>query len=116
MPNRWQLVEPHYHLIFLSWLPRRLRTPYLKLSGKGRWYDCEPLTMVDLECRLAKARFAYSNVCIEAVKETLRIEKKTGLVRRLVERLPDAVLSKLRPVIPTLIYVLKRGENCPGSS
>jgi hypothetical protein len=27
VPNRWMLVEPHYRLAFLSWLPLAWRTP-----------------------------------------------------------------------------------------
>lgn len=36
------LTEPHYKLKFLSWSPRRWRSPYLRLMGKGTFYDCEP--------------------------------------------------------------------------
>ncbi len=35
VPNRWMLVEPHYRLAFLSWLPHAWRTPYLRAMGKG---------------------------------------------------------------------------------
>lgn len=30
VPNRWALVEPHYRLAFLSWVPRSLRSTYLR--------------------------------------------------------------------------------------
>ncbi|MDR1648103.1 MAG: class I SAM-dependent methyltransferase [Zoogloeaceae bacterium] len=32
VPNRWMLVEPHYRIAFLSWLPSSWRTPYLRWS------------------------------------------------------------------------------------
>ena len=48
VPNRWMLTEPHYRLKFLSWWPHGWRTPYLKLMGKGDFYDCEPLEMRQL--------------------------------------------------------------------
>ena len=35
VPNRWMVVEPHYRIAFLSWLPRGWRSPYLRLLGKG---------------------------------------------------------------------------------
>lgn len=44
-PNRWMLTEPHHRLNFFSWWPRRLRSPYLRMMGKGMFYDCEPLQM-----------------------------------------------------------------------
>ena len=49
VPNRWMLFEPHYKLIFLSWLPKKLRSPYLRFAGKGQFYDCEPLQMHEIE-------------------------------------------------------------------
>ena len=36
--NRLVLVEPHYRLWFLSWLPRNLADRYLRLRGRGKHY------------------------------------------------------------------------------
>lgn len=37
--NRYVLVEPHYRLPFLSWLPDGAANAYLRSSGRGRRYD-----------------------------------------------------------------------------
>jgi len=37
--NRWAVMEPHYRLPFLSWLPRPAADAYLRLSGRGRSYE-----------------------------------------------------------------------------
>lgn len=104
VPNRWMLTEPHYRLKFLSWWPRGWRTPYLKLMGKGDFYDCEPLEMRQLERMLSAAGFAYQNLCIEALRQTFEIERPWHWSTHLLRRIPDALLRPLRPVIPTLIY------------
>src|SRR3546814_18660903 len=52
VPNRWMLVEPHYRLAFLSWWPHAWRSPYLRLMRKGKFYDCEPLQLGQLETML----------------------------------------------------------------
>lgn len=39
VPNRWMLTEPHYRIKFLSWLPHRWRSSYLRWRGKGEFYD-----------------------------------------------------------------------------
>src|SRR5579885_2212514 len=62
VPNRWQLVEPHYRLAFLSWLPRRLRSPYLRAMRKGEFYDCEPFAMRELERVLDTAGLRHRNL------------------------------------------------------
>ena len=107
-PNRWQLIEPHYRLAFLSWLPRSIRTPYLSLSGKGKFYDCEPLRMPELERFLALAGFDFRNACVPAIQMMLDVEGKPSLALRMVGKLPSAWLVRLRSVCPTHIYILTK--------
>ena len=104
VPNRWMLTEPHYRLAFLSWLPRRWRSAYLRWSGKGSFYDCEPLELRQLERMLSAVGLAYRNLCIEAMRETLKIEKPDALATRLLGWVPDGLLRPFRWLIPTLIY------------
>ncbi|WP_266159659.1 class I SAM-dependent methyltransferase [Dyella silvatica] len=42
-PNRWEPVEPHYGLLFLSWLPRPLADLYMRLTKRGDYYPERPL-------------------------------------------------------------------------
>jgi SAM-dependent methyltransferase len=108
VPNRWQIVEPHFRLAFLSWLPRRWRDAYVRAAGKGNRYDCEPLTVADLESLLIDADFAFRNVCVEAMHETFAIERPEALLARIVGCVPRSTLQRLRRLIPTLIYVLRK--------
>lgn len=104
VPNRWMLVEPHFRLMFLSWWPHAWRTPYLRLMRKGEFYDCEPLQMRQLELMLEVAGLHFRNLCVEALRETFEIECSGAIAARLLRKLPDAVLSPFRSIIPTLIY------------
>lgn len=104
VPNRWMLTEPHYQLKFLSWWPHAWRSPYLRLMGKGTFYDCEPLQMRQLERMLSAAGFRYRNICIEAWRETFEIERPGSMSARLLRATPDTLLKPLRRIIPTLIY------------
>jgi SAM-dependent methyltransferase len=106
VPNRWMLVEPHYRLAFLSWLPRRLRSPYLRMARKGTFYDCEPLQMRQLEAMLEGAGFRARNLCIEALRATLDLEHPRAPATRWLRRVPDAAIAPFRRIIPTLIYRL----------
>ncbi len=36
--SRWIPMEPHYHLPFLSWLPKVIAHHYMRLFGKGDYY------------------------------------------------------------------------------
>jgi SAM-dependent methyltransferase len=104
VPNRWMLTEPHYRLKFLSWWPRTWRSRYLRIMGKGNYYDCEPLEMRELESLLKSVGFIYQNLSVEGWRTTLDIEHPHRLSTRLLAATPDAVLRPLRPIIPTLIY------------
>lgn len=108
VPNRWMLTEPHYRLKFLSWLPRRWRTPYLRLMRKGEFYDCEPLQMRQLERMIESSGLAYRNLCVEAWRATFEIERPRSLGARVLRATPDALLRPLKRLIPTLIYRLER--------
>lgn len=110
VPNRWMLTEPHYHLMFLSWWPHAWRTPYLRLMRKGDFYDVEPLQIKRLERMLAKAGFRYRNLCMEAWRTTLEIERPNELGTRILQVMPNTVFAPLRRIIPTFIYRIERAR------
>ena len=110
VPNRWMLTEPHYRLKLLSWWPHGWRTPYLKLMGKGDFYDCEPLEMRQLERMLDAADFRHRNLCIDALRQTFEIERPHARVTLALRRIPDILLKPSRSIIPTLIYRIECGK------
>lgn len=104
VPNRWMLIEPHFRLAFLSWMPHSWRTPYLRLMRKGTRYDCEPLQLSQLENFLTQAGFGYENISIDAMRTTIQIEHPRNFSLNILRNLPDRVWKPLRTVMPTLIY------------
>jgi ubiquinone/menaquinone biosynthesis C-methylase UbiE len=104
VPNRWMLVEPHYRLAFLSWLPHSWRSSYLRMMRKGTLYDCEPLQLGQLENLFRATGFKYQNLCIDALRVTSEIEWPNSMLARLIKSTPDMALLPLRRIIPTLIY------------
>lgn len=104
VPNRWMLVEPHFQLAFLSWLPRPWRSPYLRLRGRGDHYDCEPLQLPELEGLLASAGFRFENLGTRAARLLWAIERPASPAAGLIRRLPDWPLDRLARLVPTLIY------------
>ncbi len=108
VPNRWGVVEPHFHLPFLSWLPRAWRSPYVRRMRKGDVYDCELLTLPGIEALFAESGLQARNVGVEALRATLSIEGTRGVLRKCVAAVPDGVWRALSPWIPTLIYRFNR--------
>lgn len=108
VPNRWMLTEPHYQLKFLSWWPHSWRSPYLRMMGKGDFYDCEPLEMAELENMLKIAGVGFENISVPATRITFALEKPDGVVHKILKKIPDGFLNPLRGWIPTIIYKIRK--------
>ena len=107
VPNRWMLVEPHYRLAFLSWLPRPLRTPYLRLMRRGERYDCEPLSLGQLDTVLRDARLASEHVEARAIQIMNQIEPNSGWLVRNISKF-GSLVDRVKSLIPTLICIIKK--------
>jgi SAM-dependent methyltransferase len=108
VPNRWMVVEPHYRLPFLSWLPPAARTPYLRLARRGTWYDCEPLTKPAVEALFVRAGLDATNLCLPAARLTLELEGSDSMLRSVVARVPRRLVPLFDRMCPTLIYRFSR--------
>ena len=108
VPNRWMLVEPHYQLIFLSWLPKKYRSKYLKKMRNIDFYDCEPFEKKQLENLFDIVDFSYQNQTIQALKILLQDERENHkFLYYMFLFIPEFVLRIFLGVIPTLIYTMK---------
>jgi ubiquinone/menaquinone biosynthesis C-methylase UbiE len=110
VPNRWMLTEPHYQLPFLSWLPANLRSPYLRISGKGTHYDCRPLSARSFE-KLARAAGLFAtSLVLPALSEVLGKEAHSPLLSSAVSLVPTAILERFAAFSPTLIFLLRKDQ------
>lgn len=108
VPSRWMLVEPHFRLPFLSWLPQGIADAYVRLAKKGSYYDCRPMTTRRLEACLTAAGFSFEQRHGDALRLTYELERPTAPIYRFVFRpLPDWVYAMTRRAFPTLIYTLR---------
>ena len=109
VPSRWMLVEPHYRLALLSWWPEPWRNRWLRLWGKGNFYDCRPMSCGDLERRLSAAGFQFEQLHAEALRATFETERPDAFFwKYLLRFVPDSMLTLVRHVFPTLIYRLHK--------
>jgi|APFre7841882724_1041349.scaffolds.fasta_scaffold03157_2 SAM-dependent methyltransferase len=117
VPSRWQVVEPHFRLPFLGWLPRRLGDLYVRIARRGRAYDCRPLSLRQIDRLVAESRMVGTNAGVSAVRAMLAIESGGWrLARSLLRHVPDGVLSMILPLFPTHVLVLQPdpGARKPG--
>jgi SAM-dependent methyltransferase len=103
-PSRVSIVEPHFHLPFLSWLPQGASDAYVRATGRGSHYDCRLLTRTKLKRLLTDARLTADDRSLDAVRLFAQ-EARAGRLARVVGRIPPASLRPLRGAIPTMIFV-----------
>lgn len=107
VPNRWAFIEPHYKLLFLSWLPAPLSSIYLRLRGRGNFYDCRPLSHRSLTRLLHQTGFRFHQQTFAAISVMRDLEQPhLSKPRRLALSAPRFMLPAVYPVIPTLIMIL----------
>jgi glycosyltransferase involved in cell wall biosynthesis len=104
--NRWVLVEPHFRLPFLSWLPSRLRTPYVRLTRRGEVYDCDLPARGEVLELVRQAGFAFEELEFEALSGLAELEG--GALPRAISHVPQRALGALRPVFPTVVLFLRK--------
>lgn len=109
LPNKWMLIEPHYRLPFLSWIPIKWADIYIKLAGKGNYYDCRPLTLKEIEGILSAHSWSFENLSAQALKLTLSLERPNLIFTRIISLIPTAIIRLLNSINPTLIYKISKG-------
>jgi len=107
-PNRFAVLEPHYKLPFLSWLPRGLTDAYVRLLRRVDGYDVFPLTRGRLLREAARAGLKCEDVTPWMVAETAAVERSP--LARLGSALPESVLRWLSYLSPTFVFVMRRVE------
>lgn len=108
-PNRFTVVEPHYRLPFLSWVPRGLADAYVRFLRRTENYDVFPLTRGRLLREAARAGLRCDDITPWMVAETAAVERSP--LARLGSALPDGVLRCLSYVSPTFVFIMRRVES-----
>jgi SAM-dependent methyltransferase len=110
LPNRWAVMEPHYRLPFLSWLPAPMADLYVKSAGRNSHYDCRPLGPNMLDRLVREAGFSATHHEFEALQIMASLESTLEFAAGTLRRLPKRARTYLRPLWPTLICVLRRTD------
>jgi len=104
--NALMLLEGHYGLPFLSWLPADAASAYLRLAGRGRVYRERHLTLWGLRRLLRDFRIHDYTLRVLADPAAFSAEELA------FERLPPAALAAVGravyPLLPTYLWMLTR--------
>ncbi|MGZ8193676.1 MAG: class I SAM-dependent methyltransferase [Methylobacter sp.] len=107
VPNKWTLIEPHFKLFFLSWLPHCLAHRYVKLMNKGNIYDCYPPSHIQITQLFKNANFMWHQYTFKALKIIPSLEN-IHVLFSIVLKLPISILKLFYPLIPSMIFLLRK--------
>jgi SAM-dependent methyltransferase len=105
--NRLAWREPHYGLPMLSVLPRRLADLYLRMSGKGRHYHEQHLTVWGLRKLVGDFRLIDMTPMIldDPARFGVDYMVRPGSVLHYVARV---IVRRLPPICPGFIWALEK--------
>jgi SAM-dependent methyltransferase len=104
-PNRWAIVEPHFHLPFLGWMPARLQDLYVRLTRGGQAYDCELLSKAQLRVLLGAVGWAYKDATVDAMRLVATLETSNLLAQGFLTS-PLWVIRLFSSIVPTMVFTL----------
>lgn len=108
--NRLGIVEPHYRLPFLSWLPRPLAHRYVRASGRADHYHEAFATRNGLR-RLCRSLSVWDYTY--AVLADPGTFAAGDVVPRWFGAVPRLALRALRPIMPTFIWIATTVPSAP---
>ena len=108
--HKWQVLEPHHRLPFLSWLPQRAADRYMQLSGKGTHYYEHYYTPRGL--RRLFGRFDVWDYTLPVIADPAAFAGD-DVVPGFASRLPERALAGLLPLVPTYVWLAFKGSRMP---
>lgn len=106
-PNKYALIEPHYCLPFLSWLPKNLANYYLKVFHESSFYYETPLSYSKL--RRLVSRFNIKDYTLEVVKHPNRFSTSYFL-QNIISLIPKFILRIFVYNMPSFFWILRKNE------
>lgn len=105
--SRLTLIEPHYHLPFLSWLPKPLAHRYMRLTGRGSYYYENLRTLGGI--RRLVSRFNTTDYTLQVVADPDRFHARDLLPKgSFFDRVPLWAWRALYSLLPSYIFILTK--------
>lgn len=104
-PNKLIVMEEHYWLPFLSWLPQSWADVYMQLTRRGAYYDVLPLTYWQLRKLWARFEIVDYTTKMVTAPERYSVTQHLGVLRWL-HHLPTPFWRAALPLLPNYSWML----------
>ncbi len=108
--NRFKIIEAHYKLPFLSWLPKKLANVYIKIFTNENEYYEKHLSLKKLKALVRD--FEVTDYTLKIIKDPKRYSANEMLKEKTIKYFVVNFLSKfLYFLFPTYIWILRKPVN-----
>ncbi len=104
--HKYQLIEPHYRLPLLSWMPLEWSNRTLKMLGHGP-YDIRFLDQRAIQ-KLFPAFSEARNITPQLLQHAKEFDLGSEWASAIARALPKKILDMLSRFSPTLVWLLRR--------
>ena len=105
--SRLTPIEPHYHLAFLSWLPKPLAHLYMRITKKGNYYYENLRTFWGIKTLIK--RFDIVDYTLAVIQDPDKYKARDLIPKHsLLDRLPMFVWKTFYWILPSYIFILRR--------
>jgi ubiquinone/menaquinone biosynthesis C-methylase UbiE len=108
--NRLGIIEPHYRLPFLSWLPRKAADRYVAMTGRAPEYYEHLRTRPSLR-KMARG-FSVWDYTYTVLSDSAKFHAADLVPPRLADA-PPRLWRLAAPIMPTFIWVATPGDLTP---
>lgn len=106
-PNKYDVIEPHYGLPFLSWLPGTLADFYLRMTRRGQAYTEVPYSYRAL--RRLLGRFEVTDYTAHILADPVRYSAEDMLPPHSLKQFIAKTVFKAAPFLfPGFVFVLRK--------
>jgi 2-polyprenyl-3-methyl-5-hydroxy-6-metoxy-1,4-benzoquinol methylase len=107
-PNRWAVMEEHYHLPFLSWLPRHWANEYVQRVRRAQEYYEHPRSAREL--RQALREFLIQDYTPRLLHDPayFALDDEMGWAARIVKLVPASFWRWTSALAPNFNWVLRK--------
>ncbi|MEO5609475.1 MAG: class I SAM-dependent methyltransferase, partial [Ornithinibacter sp.] len=108
--HRFQLIEPHHRLPFLSWLPQGAADRYMRLTGKGEHYYERYATPSGL--RRLFAAYDVWDYTLPVLADPASFSAGDN-VPPWAARVPQRAMAAALPLVPTYVWAAFKSASTP---
>jgi SAM-dependent methyltransferase len=108
-PNRFSLIEPHYRLPLLSWLPRSIADRYVRMVGRGESYLDRMPSYWGLRAMIRQ--FEVKDLTTDIIKNPdiyLRSDPELRRKAHFITWLPSWFFRFMAPLLPVWVLILRK--------